>query len=399
MITSIRNKFNAQFTEAKYKNYLAELELPYPGCLEFRIAETPVFVPKEFKHKLLEVSEYISSVILSKDFKKITEQATPAEYNVPMETPFPACVVMDFAVSKNASDELEPQLIELQGFPSLFAFEILQDQTIRNNYTIPDGFTCYLNGYDEFKYINHLKTLIEGTNNKHTVLLELYPHQQKTRIDFYCTEKYVNIPTVCITEIFTEGNILYYQREGNKIKIDRIYNRIILDELKHQTKEIQEKGALLESNLDIEWVTHPHHFFRISKFLLPFLKHTNIPHTQFVDQLTEIPTALEKYILKPLFSFAGQGVIIDISLADIENIKDPSGWILQEKVNYANCIETPTGPAKAELRLFYFWDEEKQQYIATMNLARLSKGKMIGVNYNKNATWVGGSLAYFETTK
>ena len=143
----------------------------------------------------------------------------------------------------------------------------------------------------------------------------------------------------------------------------------------------------------------PPSFFRISKFLLPFLKHLYIPRTQFVDQLIEIPTALDKYILKPLFSFAGQGVIIDISVADIENIKDPSGWILQEKVNYANCIETPTGPAKTELRLFYFWDEEKQQYIATMNHARLSKGKMIGVNYNKNATWVGGSLAYFETTK
>jgi hypothetical protein len=130
--------------------------------------------------------------------------------------------------------------------------------------------------------------------------------------------------------------------------------------------------------------------------LLPFLNHPYIPKTQFVDQLTSIPTALDKYILKPLFSFAGQGVIIDIKAGDIENIEDPSGWILQEKVEYANCIETPTEPAKAELRLYYFWDEGKQEYIATMNLARLSKGKMIGVDYNKNKQWVGGSLAYFE---
>ena len=259
--------------------------------------------------------------------------------------------------------------------------------------------------------MHHLETILKGnsildngnhtiTNSaKHTVLLEILPHQQKTRIDFYCTEKYFNIPIVCITEIFVEGNNLFYERAGQKIKIDRIYNRIVLDELKNQTKEIQDKGALLESKLDIEWVTHPHHFFRISKYLLPFLNHANIPRTQYVDQLTEIPTALEKYILKPLFSFAGQGVIIDISAEDISNIKDPSGWILQEKVEYANCIETPTGPAKAELRLYYFWDEAKKEYIATMNLARLSKGKMIGVNYNKTATWVGGSLAYFETTK
>jgi len=329
---------------------------------------------------------------------------------------------MDFAIAINEQNEIVPALIELQGFPSLFAYEILQDECIRKTYTIPEGYSPYLNGYTKEKYMLHLESILKGdtlidpkknlgTNNrnisdstkdtlkhsnKHTVLLEILPHQQKTRIDFYCTEKYFNIPIVCITEIFVEENYLFYERAGKKIKIDRIYNRIVLDELKNQTKEIQDKGALLWSNLDIEWVTHPHHFFRISKFLLPFLNHPYIPKTQFVDQLTETPTALDKYILKPLFSFAGQGVIIDISADDIMSIKDPSGWILQEKVEYANCIETPTGPTKAELRLYYFWDEGKKKYIATMNLARLSKGKMIGVNYNKNKQWVGGSLAYFE---
>ena len=304
----------------------------------------------------------------------------------------------------NDKNEIVPALIELQGFPSLFAYEILQDECLRKTYTIAEGYSPYLNGYTKEKYLLHLETILNGDTlidpkknpNKHTVLLEILPHQQKTRIDFYCTEKYFNIPIVCITEIFVEEKQLFYERAGKKIKIDRIYNRIVLDELKNQTKEIQDKGALLWANLDIEWVSHPHHFFRISKFLLPFLKHTYIPKAQFLDQLTSIPTALDKYILKPLFSFAGQGVIIDISADDISNIKDPSSWILQEKVEYANCIKTPTGPAKAELRLFYFWDESKQQYIATMNLARLSKGKMIGVDYNKNKQWVGGSLAYFE---
>jgi len=407
MIASIRQKFNATFTEQSHQNYLAALNTPFPGALDFSVAETPIFINKYFTEKVLATGDYVNQVIQSDRFNSITE---PSLKNIPVfpnETALPKCIVMDFAIAINEQNELVPALIELQGFPSLFAYEILQDECIRKTYAIPEGYSPYLNGYNKEKYLAHLETILKGdtfndplkNSNKHTVLLEILPHQQKTRIDFYCTEKYLNIPTVCITELFIEEHHLYYERAGNKIKIDRIYNRIVLDELKNQTKEIQEKGALLQNNLEIEWVTHPHHFFRISKFLLPFLKHTYIPFTQFVDQLTEAPTALEKYILKPLFSFAGQGVIIDISAGDIENIKDPSGWILQEKVNYAHCIETPTGPAKAELRLFYFWDEDKQQYIATMNLARLSKGKMIGVNYNKNATWVGGSLAYFETTK
>jgi len=404
MIASIRKKFNAAFTEEAYQNYLAALNAPFPKALDFSIAETPIFIDKNFTEKLLATGSYVNQVIQSDLFKSITEPSLKNLALFPNETALPACIVMDFAIAINEQNELVPALIELQGFPSLFAYEILQDECIRKNYLIAEGFSPYLNGYNKEKYLAHLETILKGdtlidtkkNSNKHTVLLEILPHQQKTRIDFYCTEKYFNIPIVCITEIFVEERNLYYERAGKKIKIDRIYNRIVLDELKNQNKEIQEKGALLGSNLNVEWVTHPHHFFRISKFLLPFLNHQYIPRTQFLNQLIELPTSLDKYILKPLFSFAGQGVIIDIKETDIENIIDPSGWILQDKVKYANCIETPTGPAKAELRLFYFWDEFSQKYIATMNLARLSKGKMIGVNFNKNKQWVGGSLAYFE---
>ena len=411
MIASIRQKFNTAFTEEVYQNYLAALNTPFPGALDFSVAETPIFIDKVFIQKVLSTGDYVNQVIQSDRFNSITEPSLKNIPHFPNETALPQCIVMDFAIAINEQNELVPALIELQGFPSLFAYEVLQDECIRKTYTIPAGYSPYLNGYTKEKYMHHLETILKGdilidkdldtlkNSHKHTVLLEILPHQQKTRIDFYCTEKYFNIPIVCITELFIEENYLFYERAGKKIKIDRIYNRIVLDELKNQTKEIQEKGALLQNNLEVEWVTHPHHFFRISKFLLPFLNHPYIPKTQFVNQLTETPTALDTYILKPLFSFAGQGVIIDISAADIENIKDPSAWILQEKVEYANCIETPTGPAKAELRLYYFWDEDKKEYIATMNLARLSKGKMIGVNYNKTATWVGGSLAYFETTK
>jgi hypothetical protein len=141
---------------------------------------------------------------------------------------------------------------------------------------------------------------------------------------------------------------------------------------------------------------HPNWFYQISKYLLPFLHHPFIPATSFLDDLTEIPTDLENYVLKPLFSFAGQGVIIDVKASDIENIKDPSNWILQKKVQYADCIETPDGNAKAEIRLMYIWNEEDREPILLTNLARLSKGKMIGTRYNKDKEWVGGTVAYFE---
>jgi hypothetical protein len=396
MIQSYRKQFNEAFNETKYQGYLNYFNELYPNSVDFRIAETPVFLPDAFKNQLLEVGDYVCSQIIAADFTSKTEKSLRNTSITPNEKGLPECIVMDYAIAYNDQNEIVPALIELQGFPSLFAFEVLQDEALRNSYTIPENVTPYLNGYTKDKYLRHLSTIIKGEQGEHTVLLELYPEQQKTRIDFYCTNHFLDIPIVCITEIFKKGKELFYERDGVTIKINRIYNRIVTDELKNQSEEIKEKAAILYSDLDVSWVTHPNHFFRISKYLLPFLQHDWIPKTQFVDQIESIPTNLEKYILKPLFSFAGQGVIIDVQASDFVSITDSANWIIQEKVTYAPCVATPDGFAKAEIRLFYFWDKPTQKYIATLNLCRLSKGKMIGVNFNQTATWVGGSLAYFE---
>jgi len=303
---------------------------------------------------------------------------------------------MDFAICNDETNTIVPKLIELQGFPSLFGFEYLHDKAFRQNFEIPLGYSPYLNGYNEKLYLSHLRNIIKGDQNKHTVLLELYPHEQKTKIDFYITQQLLDIPIVCLSEIFVVASELFYKREGIDYKIERIYNRIIWDELIKQSEALQAKGKLLLKKLNVEWVTHPNHFYRISKFTIPYFTSNAVPHTQFLSDIKVMPDDLENYVLKPLFSFAGQGVIIDITPADIAAIKNLEHWILQEKVQYAPIIVTPTGPAKTEIRIFYFWDATHQKYIATLNLVRLSKGKMIGVSYNANATWVGGSLAYFE---
>ncbi|MEI7589123.1 MAG: hypothetical protein WCJ68_06480 [Chitinophagia bacterium] len=399
MISSLRQHFNASFTDKKYQDCLAYISLHFPNALDFKVAETPIFIDEKFTTTLLALGNYVNEQILGATFKDLTEKSLVKQAIAPNEPPNPSCIVMDFAIAKNDKNELVPKLIELQGFPSLFAFELLHEEALKNNYTLPENYSPFLNGYNKEKYLAHLKQIICGNKGEHTVLLELYPDQQKTRIDFYCTKKYLNIPIVCISELEQKGNQLFYTRNGISTKIDRIYNRVIFDELHQQPLAIQEKGKLLLNELEVSWVTHPNHFYRISKYLMPFLNHPLIPKTKFVDQLSAIPSSLEQFILKPLFSFAGQGVIIDIQPTDFEKLKDVENWILQQKVPYAECIETPTGPAKAEIRLFYFWDEPTQQYIATMNLARLSKGKMIGVDYNRDATWVGGTLAYFEQKK
>ena len=397
MIPAIRKAYNDSFSKEKYEAFLKELNQAHPGEIEFRVAETPVFVPKDFTKKMLEACESIVDIIVDPKFKNFTKNAIPEELKVTGENDRCEFLVFDFGICINEEGEYEPQLVEMQGFPSLFAYEVLLDEVFHKHFEVPANFSSYLNGYTKETYIRLLKEIItSGYDSSHVILLEIFPRKQKTRIDFYCTEEYLGIKMVCLTELIKEGKKLFYINAGKKTEVKRIYNRIIFDDLQHQTPEVQEKGKILFEELDVEWASHPNWFYRISKYTLPLIRHPYVPQTFFLNEIKQIPTDLENYVLKPLFSFAGQGVVIDVKQQDIDNVKDPENWILQRKVKYAEVIKTPDVPAKAEIRVFYFWKDGTARPVATNNLARLSKGKMIGVRYNKDKEWVGGSFCLFE---
>lgn len=397
MDAAIRKQFNENFTTEKYQAFLDELHAVHPGAIEFRVAETAIFVPKAFTQKMLDACESIIDTITDDHFKTLTKHAIPPGLAVPGENKHSHFIAFDFGVCVNEAGDYEPQLIEMQGFPSLFAYEVLIDDVFRNHFPVPGNYSAYLNGFTRETYINTLTRILLGKHAvENVVLLEIFPKKQKTRIDFACTEDYIGVRSVCITDLIKEGKKLYYLRDGIKTEIKRIYNRVIFDDLIQQPADVQEKGKIFFEELDVEWAPHPAWFYRISKYTLPLIRHPYVPETFFLHEITQLPADLENYVLKPLFSFAGQGVIIDVTLADIDAVTDPENWILQRKVNYADSILTPDEPAKAEIRLFYFWEDGKARPVAANNLARLSKGKMIGVRYNKDKEWVGGSLCYFE---
>jgi hypothetical protein len=247
-------------------------------------------------------------------------------------------------------------------------------------------------------YLEELgKVILGGLPPEQVILLELRPHQQKTRVDFYCTRDYLGIQPVCLTELIQEGRSLYYIHAGTgkRTPVKRIYNRVIFDELNAAASGLG-PHVDIRQDLDVEWIAHPNWFYRVSKFTLPFIRHPFVPPTFFLNDCKQPPADLENYVLKPLFSFAGQGVIIDPTHADLDKIKDPENWILQQKVVYADLIPTPDIPAKVEIRMMYLWKDGDARPSLAINLARLSKGKMIGVRYNKDKEWVGGSVCYFE---
>ncbi len=394
MQKEIREQFNKNCSIEKYENYLQGRNALHTGVIDFRIAETPVFIPKGFAEKMLNACEYIIDLVVSPEFKKLTDNAVPQEQNVPNESEFCEFISFDFGICETPEGKLEPQLVEMQGFPSLFAFQVLLAEHAAHYATIPENYSTYVNGYTKNDYIQLLKEIIVGDCElENVILLNIFPERQKTRMDFYCTEDLIGIKTVCVTKLIEDGNRLFYDNNGKRTLIRRIYNRLIIDDLKQQNV-----GTLIDftKSFDVEWITHPNWFYRISKYTLPLVNHPFVPQTFFLNEVKQLPDSLDKYVLKPLFSFAGMGVVIDVTQDDIDNVKDPENWILQRKVKYADVIKTLDGTAKAEIRLFYYWKKDWKRPVAVHNLARLSKGEMIGTRYNKNKTWVGGTIAFFE---
>jgi len=398
MVPALRKAFNEAFTKEKYEAFLADLQSKHPGAIEFRVAETPEFIPQDFGGKIIDTCEHIIDLILDPKFKEITERSIPKTDRVPNETAHTHFIAFDFGVCLNEKGELEPQLIEMQGFPTLYGFQIYYPEVLRKHFDIPEHYDQYFPPFNKETYIEELKkTIIGDCKVENVILLEIKPHEQKTRIDFYCTQDYLGIQPVCLTELIQQDKSLFYinAMTGQRTAVKRIYNRIIFDDLHAQRKSL---GSFVDitQQLDVQWVTHPNWFYRISKFTLPFIQHPHVPKTYFLNEVKELPADLENYVLKPLFSFAGQGVVIDVSPADIEKITDPENWILQRKVKYAEIIQTPDVPAKVEIRMMYIWKDDDPRPSLAINLSRLSKGKMIGVRYNKDKEWVGGSVAFFE---
>jgi hypothetical protein len=395
VIPHLRARFNAQFTEEKYSGFLASLAAMVGAPIEFRPCETPVFLPADLLDELLASASEIVAQLDTPEYMKASERAIPADFNAPGEGVHPDFIQVDFAITRDRQGRLSPKLIELQGCASLYAYQLLAGRIYREHYDL-DGLETLLGGLTEGGYTDLLRrTVIGDCDPAETVLMEIEPERQKTRPDFILTEHLLGVTSVCITDVIKRGNRLFYNRGGRQRLIRRIYNRVIVDELVR-------KGIRcafdFRDDLDVQWAGHPNWFFRMSKFSLPWLDHRAAPRAWFLSDIAEPPADLEHFVLKPLFSFAGAGVKVEITREDLDSIPESerSGYLLQERIEYAPVIETPEDPSKVEVRVMMLWPAGESQPRAVTTLMRLSKGLMLGVDFNKNKTWVGSSCGFFE---
>lgn len=396
MHPELRARFNAAFTPARYAGFVREANGRERWPVDFRLSETPIFLTPEFAAAARQAAWDIVRQLRTPEFARHMQTAIPVGLSVPGEPPHPLFIQVDFGVCEDPANpgRLTPRLIELQGFPSLYAFQWFLLRRYREAYSaIPADWSPYPDGLDDANYPELLRRVIIGDHApENVILLEIEPERQKTRIDFACTETLLGVAPVSLTDIIRRGKELFYRRAGREIRIERIYNRVIFDELLRRPDLTP--AFDLRAPVDAEWAGHPNWYFRISKHSLPFLKTAHTAPAFFAD---EFPPGerLEEYVLKPLYSFAGLGVDVDVTPEKLAALSAPHEWILQKKVSYAEFVSTVEGTrSKAELRLMFVWPEGGEPILAN-NLVRMSQGKMMGVDFNKNKTWVGASIALF----
>ena len=401
MIEPYRGDFNARFTDAKYAELLRLLDERTGTHVEFRVAETPCFFEARFMQRMVDAGIELTEQLLGNaEYRKQAGAAIPAEYRVPglAADAKPHFMTVDFGLVRDAGGELQPKLVEMQAFPSIFGYQPLLAKTYIEVYGLDRGLEFLFGGMDEERYWSLMRDVIVGQHEaENVVLAEVEPQTQKTLPDFLMHEKALGIKIVDVAKLVKEGNRLFYrdERRGKLVPVERIYSRVIVDEV------VRKKVSLpfdYRDELQVEWAGHPNWYFEVSKFSLPHLRHETVPAAVFLDEWMagigreRLPEDREQWVLKPLYSFAGKGIQFAPTDAEIGAIpgKERNEYLLQERVKFEPVIRTPEGMTQAEIRILYVWPEGGVMTPMT-SLVRMGRGLMMGVDHNRDKTWVGGS--------
>ena len=402
MDTSAREPFNLRFDEALFATLAARLGARV-GSVPFRLAETPLFLDAPIRAALCEAADSLTTQLLVPATHAALCGSVPARYDVPATTPLPDCVQVDFALAEDGHGGIVPRLVELQAFPSLYAFEsVLAEvwaELISEAPGLAGPWTCFFEG-DGARALDRVRrAILGGEDPEHVVLVDYAPMQQKTLPDFVATRALFGIDAVCVTALEVEGRRLFRQKDGRRVPVRRIYNRMVFDEL--EAKRVQVPFDWREP-LDVSWCSHPNWYWIWSKYALPFLDHPTVPRARLLSDVDTRGLDLTRYVLKPLYSFAGTGVVVDVTPEAIAAVPEPErgGWLLQEKITYAEAIRAPASEGgfgvKAEVRVMMIRDPGEDRLRTVLPLVRLSRGKLLGVDHNRDLRWVGASVGLWR---
>ncbi len=397
MDPTFRAAYNRAFSPDLYADYVGRLERLLGCKIPFRVAETPLFVPPALRDRLARHANEIVRQISNPALIEKMKRAIPPHLDMPGMDHLPSCVQVDFAVVRGPDGELDGRVVELQAFPSLYALMVLQAEVMADVMRPIEGldrrWSIFFSGLDRGSFAARLRRAVLGGEEPEAVaLIDLDPPHQKTYPDFAATKILTGVDAVCPTTLVREGRKLYRRVGGRLVEVRRLYNRVVFDELEAKKIELPYRYT---DELDVTWCSHPNWYWTWSKYTLPYIDHPAVPRARYLSELDAAPEDLSGFVLKPLFSFAGSGVKVDVTAADIAAVPlaERDRWILQEKIAYEPALVMPDGNGvKAEVRMMFLRAPDEPEPTLALNLVRLSRGKMLGVDQNRDLTWVGGSV-------
>jgi hypothetical protein len=397
----LRTEFNRVWSPDLYRRVRGDLERRLGSGIPFPLAESPLFLTPALRDCLQDTANEIMAQLVQPDFIERAEATIPERWKGPGRGDLPNLAVVDLAIVQEEDGSFGCRVVELQGFPSLYCFQILLADVwataLADVHGMPDRWRLFFSGLDRYHAMSILRrSILSGHDPREVVLLDFRTEHQKTYPDFAATQRWFGVDPVCVTELIRDGDKLYRRIDGRLHRVRRIYQRIVFDEL-------ERLGGSLPFDphevMDVEWASHPEWYFLWSKVSLLELDHPAVPRTIRLTDMGAIPDDLENWVLKPLYSFAGTGVVIDPTPEDFAKVpeKDAYEWVIQEKIEYAPAFHNPDGkPVRAELRMMFVRPEDESEMTLLLNLGRLSRGKMIGVDHNQGLLWTGATVGIWE---
>jgi hypothetical protein len=413
VIPALRSDFNARFRPEAFRDMLHSLDAIARTHIQFPIAETPCFFPQPLLDAMASTgAELTLRLINDPAYMARSLASIPERWRCADQNAHPHFLTADFGLVRNSDGSLAPRLVEMQAFPSVFGFQFAASEAWRSSFALDPSLRYLFSGLDGAGFWKLLaRTIVAGHDPESVVLVDVDPLNQKTLPDFNITADRLGIRIVDIAALEpiepaagSRGQLrrLAYRQGSRLIPIRRIYNRAIVDELVRRQIPLQFD---YRESFDVEWAGHPNWYFHVSKFSIPFLDHPTVPPAVFLDEWFRDPGSRERLpadrnqlILKPLFSFAGQGIQFspsDDQLAGIPPAERPN-FLLQERVTFVPVIDTPFGLTQAEIRILYVWPDHGQ-LTPLIALVRLGRGQMMGVDHNRGQSWVGASAAFYPS--
>lgn len=145
MIPELRSSFNANFTSGAYAELLRRLDRQCGGPIQFRVAETPIFLPRNLLDEMANEGAALAQYLIANPvYLAAARRAIPAGFDVSSQTSHPHFLTADFALVRDAAGELVPRLVEIQAFPSVFAYQAELCVAYRDAFTLPSSLGSFL---------------------------------------------------------------------------------------------------------------------------------------------------------------------------------------------------------------------------------------------------------------